>query len=472
VAESGFCPTCSSPILPGQAFCATCGTALSGEASRSGSAGTDATASESVKGTTRAKARAANPAPGKSRAAAPKGAAAKPAPAKAAAEVAPLATAPLATAPLATAPDPRLHALGLSGTAVPEVQVTPAPPAPAAPIQPGPAQQDRQFGSMLPRFGPPPAAQFAKPLPLPPAAPGPLPDDEPEPPARIPGSYVPPAEAFAQSTWALRPSSAGSVRQPGSSLSVSIGAKPVSNLATASPAPDAIEPQAAPAMPAFASAAIPAPMPVSAPLAAPFEAVARPLAPTLPAVQYQPSGTLPAPAATSPVAAPPSVPAPIAASSKPARKESTAELIAFGLVAAGAVIGMVSLFLPWAGLNGIGVGTTGSTPPANQSGWGMPAAWFFFLLSGLVLGAASGNDRAQERLPQLAPVIVKVTDVIMPMILGGLYLGVFLLYFTLPWGYGAGMFALLVAAALLISGAVVTLFFPPEARTEAGADPG
>jgi hypothetical protein len=159
----------------------------------------------------------------------------------------------------------------------------------------------------------------------------------------------------------------------------------------------------------------------------------------------------------------------VEASSKPARKESTSALVAFGLVAAGAVVGMASLFLPWAGLSGIGVGTTGSTPPASQWGWGMPAGLLIFLLSGLVLGAASGNDRAQERLPKLAPVIVKVTDLIMPMILGGLYFGVFLLYFTLPWGYGAGIFALLLGAGLLISGGVVTLFFPPEVAT--GADP-
>jgi hypothetical protein len=158
------------------------------------------------------------------------------------------------------------------------------------------------------------------------------------------------------------------------------------------------------------------------------------------------------------------------ASDKPARKESTLELIAFGLVAAGAVIGIASLFLPWTGVNGIGIGTTmtsGSPPPPNQWGWAMPVALPLFLISGLALGAASGSDRSQERLPNLALVISRVTDLIMPMILGGLYLGIALLYLTLPSGYGSGVFlgqfALLVGAALSITGAIVTLFFPPAA---------
>jgi hypothetical protein len=59
-------------------------------------------------------------------------------------------------------------------------------------------------------------------------------------------------------------------------------------------------------------------------------------------------------------------------------------------------------------------------------------------------------------------VIRQVTDLIMPMVLGGLYAGVFLLYLTLPDGYGVGASILFVAACLLISGGVITLFFPPE----------
>jgi hypothetical protein len=275
-----------------------------------------------------------------------------------------------------------------------------------------------------------------------------------EPSGRIPGSYVPPAEGFADSPWTLRPSSTSSARQAGSSLSVSVGAIPVSSLSAGKAATDgtaasaiaagSASPPPAPAAPIPATAPLPAPTPLAAPT--PLHLAAGPSAP----ITVPPAGT-----------------ASVQAGSTPARKESTQALVAFGLVAAGAVIGIASLFLPWASVNGIGVGTTGSTPPPNQWGWGMPAGLLVFLLSGLVLGAVSGNDRAQERLPKLAPVIVKVSDLIMPMILGGIYLGVALLYLTLPWGCGSGILALVVGAVLLIAGAIVTLFFPSELATEA-----
>jgi hypothetical protein len=149
---------------------------------------------------------------------------------------------------------------------------------------------------------------------------------------------------------------------------------------------------------------------------------------------------------------------------RPARKESTQELVAFGLTAAGAVMGAAGQFLPWTGVVGMGIGTTSPSP--NQWGWSLPAAIPLFLLSALVLGGVTGSDRAKEKLPNLAPVIVQVTDLILPMILGGLYLGVVLLYVTLPSGFGSGLLlgqlVLLVGAGLLIAGAVVTLLNPPK----------
>jgi hypothetical protein len=92
----------------------------------------------------------------------------------------------------------------------------------------------------------------------------------------------------------------------------------------------------------------------------------------------------------------------------------------------------------------------------------MPAAIPLLLLTGLVLGAAAGSDRAQQRRPSLAFVIGRVTDVILPMLLGGLYLGVGLLYVTLPpqFGFGTGILVLIVAAFLLLAGSIVSLFFP------------
>ena len=182
--------------------------------------------------------------------------------------------------------------------------------------------------------------------------------------------------------------------------------------------------------------------------------------PPTPAVAFAPLASL---------AAHPDGPAAAQTPDESARKESIEELVAFGLVAAGAVIGIAGLLLPWANSTGIGIGNYGSNntnPQANQWGLGMPASIFLFLLSGLVLGAASGSDRAKERLPALGTVIGQVTDLIMPMILGGVYLGVFLLYLTLPSGFGMGVLTMLLGGGLLIGGAIVTLFFPPEEAPE------
>ena len=157
---------------------------------------------------------------------------------------------------------------------------------------------------------------------------------------------------------------------------------------------------------------------------------------------------------------PPVTVAPTEAPARAARKESTQELVAFGLVAAGAVMGAASLFLPWTGVVGMGIGTTSPSP--NQWGWAMPASLLLFLLSAPVLAAAAASDRGQERYPRFGSVIGRVTDLVLPMILGGVYLGVFLLYLTLPDGFGMGVLTMLLGGALLIAGAIVTLFFPPE----------
>ena len=152
-----------------------------------------------------------------------------------------------------------------------------------------------------------------------------------------------------------------------------------------------------------------------------------------------------------------------------APKESVQELVAFGLVAAGVSIGIASLFLPWAGATGIGIGTemvAGSPPPPNQWGWGMPAGFPLFLLSLPVLAGVAGSNRVQQRFPNLAAVVSRVTDLILPMILGGVYLGVIFMYTTVPASYGPGLylgqFALALGAGLLIAGAIVAVFFPPE----------
>jgi hypothetical protein len=134
-------------------------------------------------------------------------------------------------------------------------------------------------------------------------------------------------------------------------------------------------------------------------------------------------------------------------------------------VAAGAVLGIASLFLPWANEQGIGIGNylvSGWKGTPDQWGWSMPSAVPLFLISLLMLGAASGSDISQARLPNLAAQIRQVTDIVLPMILGGLYLGVFLLYLTLPGphAYGVGTVVLFLAGCLLIGSGVTSLFFP------------
>ena len=487
MAESGLCPTCSSPALRGQAFCATCGAALSDGAAWSGSAGPGAAAAVSGQGAARGKGRGAGSPAGKKRAASSGGSAAKLA-SLGAAEVKPAASGDNAT--IGEPVDPRLVALGLADT----TQPGPESMAPA-PIQSesahrglGPAERPYESPSRNPfapaaphQFGPPASGQFAAPVPPAPVSsaaydqarpqseprlePEPEADAEPEraPSGRIPGSYVPPAENLHDSPWTLRPSSASSARQSGSSLSVSVGAIPVSTrgagpaAAEVAPAPFMAARPAVPAVVPPGPLAAPTPFPASPSFSAPVEAAGPP---SVPFATSSPHQTVSPMSPMSPTAS-------VQGPGKPARKESTQALVAFGLVTAGAVIGMASLFLPWANNVGIGIGNySKGSPPPNQWGWGMPTAWPLFLLSVLILGAASGNDRAQERLPRLAPVIVKVTDLIMPMILGGLYLGVCLLYVTLSTGYGLGILALLVGAGLLVGGAVVTLFFPPEVTTE------
>lgn len=443
------CPRCSTVATPDQVYCGKCGAPLSSGAV-SEAVQAEAAAPKSAPKAARGRARAAGSGAGGAKAKA------SPAPAPEVAPAAPPA-APPAVAPAAEADDapseqadidPRLAALRLVPPAPPVSRPTPSPTAPSATPQPALAPRPLSAPLRNPfappaasQFAPPVAAQFAPPAAaqfVPPAAVAP--DEDPA--KRVPGGYVPPAVDMDASTWTLRPSRASSETRPaGSSLSLSVGAVPVSSVGKGSTSESA----ASPTPPTDRAAAWPPAPPPAPPFAAPAapSAAPGPIATAGPAVARQ-QGAF------------------VRASESPARKESTQEMVPFYMVAAGAALGVASLFLPWAAENGIGVGTTGATPPANQWGLTMPAALPLILLSALVLGAVSGSDRAQERLPHLSASIAQVTDMILPMILGGLYLGVFLLYATLPWGFGIGIFVVLVGAVLLITGAIVTLVLPPK----------
>jgi len=144
------------------------------------------------------------------------------------------------------------------------------------------------------------------------------------------------------------------------------------------------------------------------------------------------------------------------------------ELIVKGLVITGGVVGLLSLFLAWAGHTGNGVGTTVASPP---NGWSFntPAGIYMLIISVLLVGSAVapavvpflGYPEADRFIRRFKRIIVTVTDLIVPLVVGGLYLGVALLYWSLPWGYGTGIFILVLGAILLIAGATTALYFGP-----------
>jgi hypothetical protein len=434
VIDPRFCPKCSSPVLPGETSCSGCGAPLPGRSE--GEAGSDAPVVPE----------AAAPESKRKRWRVRKPAARETAPVQASTEaVAEPAAAPdgLPIDPRAApTADPRLAAPGqmMSASAVFGPSGEPRPRNPIAPPVHMPANWHLDLQSMVER----------------PAAPEPpIPEPTGDATGHIPGGYLAPSATYRGSGWApLGRDRAVSSDQPtGPSMGVSIGAVPISSadigspLATAprGPGPLAAMIAPAPAMiaPAAAMIALSAPAIVAPPIPQPGVATAAPQRTAIPTA------------------------------AQPARKESAPELVAFGFVAAGGVVGFASLFLPWAGSAGIGIGTVasaGSLPQPNQWAWGMPAAIPLLLLTGLVLGAAAGSDRAQQRLPSLAFVIGRVTDVILPMLLGGLYLGVGLLYVTLPpqFGFGTGIIALIAAGCLLLAGSIVALFFPPGNDSVAG----
>ena len=479
--ESSICPRCSAAVLPGHAFCGKCGAPLPFaidpgllEVETVETLGTDATDASSATGRGRARARGkASP-----EAADQTSRVETTAAVAETASVSDAASTPETQSVTALEPDavdPRLAALGLA----PAAAADPSPVSAgawAAALAPEPTPAHTHMSMPMPVAAPMPVAP-----PMPVAAPmpsvWPVPAEHPfvtpavdsvepadqapleaaeEPPARVAGGYLPPAEDRQGSPWTLRPSTAGSTgRVIGPSLSASVGAVPVSSLGDGA----GVETDVSAQRSVFAGSSQ-----FGTPVEVPSDPVGAPLA-SLGALAATPDMAYDArPPQPATVAAAVTAQATTdAADATVAPKESTRELIAFGLVAGGAVVGMASMFLPWGnGIDGAGIGINAAHSSPSEWGWSMPIAIPIFLLSGLVLGAASGSDRAKERLPKLAPIIGQVTDMIIPMILGGLYLGVVLMAATYPWGFGGGVLAMLLAAGLLIGGAVVTLFSPAE----------
>lgn len=144
--------------------------------------------------------------------------------------------------------------------------------------------------------------------------------------------------------------------------------------------------------------------------------------------------------------------------------EPKAELAATGLTALGGAFALVSFALPWAGDNGLGVGTVDIHPRPGAWAFDTAAGWPLFLIAAVLLAAILASDKLEELMPALAPTIRRLTESAVPMLLGGILLGVGLLYLTLPWGCGGGITLLTLGAILLIAGSIVGLFFPAAAR--------
>jgi len=405
VVESLLCPRCSAAVTPDQAFCGRCGAPIAGSASPESGAGVDR-APQGGDGADAASGR-------------PHGKASSGAIEQTTSTDAPPADPDDLEASVGTAEDPRLAALGLIPTAA------------AAPVfepEPETAQAGEAEAEADPVADPEPAA---------------------EPPARVAGGYVPPARGSEISPWAIQPSSSGSViHTSGPGLGAARSPMPDRLLRDVEP----VEDEGAGGYSTVSAAPQPSPF-VASSVPAISAAPARPAF----ALPFQTAG------ATAEETAAPTVDSPPEPIVAPKRKESVQELVAFGLIAAGTVVGIASLILPWGnGIDGVGIGLNSSPPKANEWGLSTFAALPLILLSALTLGAAYGSDRAKERLPRLASVIGQATDMIIPMILGGLYLGVVLMSATYPWGFGFGVLVMLIAAGLLIGGAVTTIFFPPK----------
>ncbi len=119
--------------------------------------------------------------------------------------------------------------------------------------------------------------------------------------------------------------------------------------------------------------------------------------------------------------------------------EPKAELAATGLTALGGALALVSFALPWAGDNGLGVGTVDIHPRPDAWAFDTAAGWPLFLMAAVMLAVILASDKLEELMPGLAPTIRRLTESALPMLLGGILLGVGLLYLLLPWGCGGGI---------------------------------
>jgi hypothetical protein len=144
--------------------------------------------------------------------------------------------------------------------------------------------------------------------------------------------------------------------------------------------------------------------------------------------------------------------------------ESTAELAATCLAAVGGTLALVSFFMPWAAGNGIAIGTVDVDPRPGAWAFDTPAGWPLVLLFVVLAAAIVASYKLDVLLPGLASPIKRLTSVVAPMLLGGIMLGVSLMYLTLPWGCGDGPVLFGVGGGILVASSIVALFAPAGTR--------
>ena len=194
----------------------------------------------------------------------------------------------------------------------------------------------------------------------------------------------------------------------------------------------------------------------------PASAIGSPAGPQRPGPATQSAG--PAAPATAPDVPVTSVDR-IRASMASIAAEPKAELATEALTALGGAIVLISFFLPWAAANGLGIGTVDVNPRPGAWAFDTAGGWPLFFVVLFILSIVLVSDRLEELMPPLASTIRRLTEVALPMVLGGILLGVSVMYQSLPWGCGAGILPLMFGAALLIAGSIVGLFFPAADRS-------
>jgi hypothetical protein len=146
--------------------------------------------------------------------------------------------------------------------------------------------------------------------------------------------------------------------------------------------------------------------------------------------------------------------------------EPRRELVMLSLTALGATMSLVSFFLPWAADNGLAVGTIDLHPRAGAYAFDTPAGWPLFFVLVLLIAPVLLADVIEQLLPAAARLVKRLTEVALPMLAGGILVGVSLLYLTIPWGCGGGLVVLGLGGMLLVISALVGLLFPETPRKE------